>query len=95
MGDTFYPNFLLFTMDEFYRNLCLYYWNSLSTPPRIDIRFKASGADTLQGNDLPEMILEEILQSITRILSDALSARIRKSQSQNASCTRIVDCNCS
>ena len=32
MGDTCYPNFVPFTMDEFERNLYLYYFNGLNPP---------------------------------------------------------------
>ena len=49
MGDRCYPNVLLFTMYEFYRNLYWYYWNGLNPYQRIEIKFKPISADTLQG----------------------------------------------
>ena len=38
-------------MDEFERNLYLYYFNGLNPSPRINIKFKSSSADNGQEND--------------------------------------------
>ena len=43
MGDTFYTNFVPFTMDEF---------NGLNPSRRIQMDFKSSSADPVQDNDL-------------------------------------------
>ena len=51
MGDTLYPNFVPFTMDEFDRNLYFYYFNDLKSPPRIHMNFNSSSADTVQVNE--------------------------------------------
>ena len=51
MGDTFYPDFVPFTMDEFGRNLYLYYWNGLNPFPRIETKFNTSSAAPLQGKN--------------------------------------------
>ena len=49
MGDTYYPNCVLFTMDEFERNLYLYYFNGVNPSLSIDIKFKHISVDTMQG----------------------------------------------
>ena len=50
MGDTCYPNFMPFTMDEFERHLYMYYINGLNPYPGIGTKFKSRSADTVQGN---------------------------------------------
>ena len=45
MGDTGYPNFLPFTMDEFERHLYMYYINGLNPYPGIGTKFKCRSAD--------------------------------------------------
>ena len=51
MGDTCYPNFVLFAMDEFEWNLYLYYFNGLNPSPRLEMNFKSISADPEQVND--------------------------------------------
>ena len=50
MGDTNFPNFVLFTIDEFERNLYLFYLNGMNTYPRIEMKFNTSSADPVQCN---------------------------------------------
>ena len=50
MGDTRYPNFVPFTMDEFERHLYLYYLNSINPLPRIHMNFNSSSVDPVQVN---------------------------------------------
>ena len=52
MGDTFYPKCVPFMIDEFERNLCLYYLNGLNSSQRIHMKFKPSSAYTVQDEDL-------------------------------------------
>ena len=61
MGDTCYPNFVLFTMDEFERNLYLYYLNGLKPSPRIEMNFKSRSADPEQVNDFLYKVLAAIV----------------------------------
>ena len=51
MGNAFYPNFVPFMMDNFERNLYLYYFNWLNPSPRIEMKLKSNSSDTVQGND--------------------------------------------
>ena len=51
MGDTCYPNFVPFTMDEFERHLYLYHFNGLNLSPRIHMNIKSTIADPVQGNN--------------------------------------------
>ena len=53
MGDTCYPNFVPFIMDLFEHHLYLYYSNGINPYPRIQMKFKSSSADPVQGNDFP------------------------------------------
>ena len=50
-GDTCYPIFLLFTMDEFERHLYLYYFNGLNPSPRIKKKFKSIIVYPVKGNN--------------------------------------------
>ena len=61
MGDTCYTNFVPSTMDEFERNLYLYYLNGLKTPPRIEMNFKSRSADPEQVNDFLYKVLAAIV----------------------------------
>ena len=51
MGDTCYPNFLPFTMDEFERHLYIYYFNGLNPSPRIHMKFISRSAYPVQGDN--------------------------------------------
>ena len=51
MGDTCYPNFVPFTMDEFERHLYMYYINGLNPYPGIGTKFKCRSADPVQGKE--------------------------------------------
>ena len=52
MGDTYYPNCVLFTMDGFERHLYLYYFNGLTPSLEIQMNFKPRSFDPMQGNNL-------------------------------------------
>ena len=52
MGYTCYPNYVPSAMDEFERNLYLFYWNGLNPSPRIEIKHNPRIDDYVQGNDL-------------------------------------------
>ena len=51
MGDTCYPHFVPFTMDDFERNLYLYYFNGIKQFPSIEMKFKSRSADNVQSNE--------------------------------------------
>ena len=51
MGDTCYPNFVPFAMDEFDPHLYLYYFNGLSPSLRIETNLRTISANPVQGND--------------------------------------------
>ena len=51
MGDTCYPNFVPFTMDEFERHLYMYYITGLNPYPGIGTQFKSRSADPVQGKE--------------------------------------------
>ena len=51
MGDTCYPYFVIFMMDEFERHLYIYYFNYLNPSQRIHMKFKSSSYDPVQGNN--------------------------------------------
>ena len=90
--DTCHPNFVPFTMDEFECHLYLYYCNSLKPSPRIQMNFKSSSADPVQGNKFLHKILVTMLWGNTSILRAALSARIYGGQYWHKSCIQIVNC---
>ena len=45
IGDTCYPNFVPFAMDEFKRHIYLYYLNGVNPYPMVDMRFKSRISD--------------------------------------------------
>ena len=51
IGDTYYPNFVPFTMYEFEHHLYLYYFNGFNPSPRIHIKFNSSSDDPVRGNE--------------------------------------------
>ena len=51
MGDTCYPNFVPFMMDEFEIHLYIHYFNCLNPSLRIQMKFKYSIIDTVKGNN--------------------------------------------
>ena len=60
IGDTLYPNFLPFKMDEFDRHLYIHYFNDLKPSPRIQMKFNSSSADPVQGNNFLSKIFFHI-----------------------------------
>ena len=51
MGDTCYPKCLPFKIDEFERRLCLHYFNYINPSTRMEMKFKTSSTDPVQGNN--------------------------------------------
>ena len=51
MGDTFYSDFVPFTMGEFERHLYMYCFDVLKPSPTIEVKFKLSSYDPVQGNN--------------------------------------------
>ena len=56
MGNTCYPNFVTFSMDEFDRHLYLYRFNGLTPYLRIHMKFKYSSVDHVQDNNFMHKI---------------------------------------
>ena len=51
MGDTCYPKFVPFALDEFELHLHFYYFNGLSPSLRIQVKFKSRSVDPVHFND--------------------------------------------
>ena len=63
MGDTCYPNFVMFTMDYFERHLCLYYFSGIYPSPSIHMKFNSRSVDTVQVNDFLQKTLVKICEA--------------------------------
>ena len=60
MGDTWYPNFNPFKMDDLEWHLYLYYFNCLNPYLKIEMRFNTRSADPVQGNNFLYNYLAEL-----------------------------------